>query len=110
MIKNGKVEEEGFKIGKEVVPTVSEKSEKGLGKFFNDSLSDKQNVREICKQLDDWMKTVEKSGLPGKYKACIYQHGKLSRLVWPLLLYDVPVTTVKTTATSYSRRWLVFTF
>ena len=55
------------------------------------------------------MKTVDKSGLPGKYKAWIYQHGILPRLLWPLLVYDVPMTTVEgmeTTATSYLRRWL----
>ena len=61
VIKNGKVKEERFKIGNEIIPTVSEKPVKFLGKFFDDSLSDKQNVRETCKQLDDWMKTVDKS-------------------------------------------------
>ena len=95
VIKNGKVKEERFKIGNEIIPTVSEKPVKCLGKFFNDSLSDKQNVRETCKQLDDWMKTVDKSGLPGKYKAWIYQHGILPRLLWPLLVYDGPMTTVE---------------
>ena len=53
VIKNGKVEEERFKIGNEMIPTVSEKPVKYLGKFFDDSLSDKQNVRETCKQLDE---------------------------------------------------------
>ena len=91
VIKNGKVEEERFKIGNEMIPTVSEKPVKYLGKFFDDSLSDKQNVRETCKQLDDWIKTVDKSGSPGKYKAWIYQHGILPRLLWPLLVYDVPM-------------------
>ena len=56
VIKNEKVKEERFKIGNEITPTVSEKPVKCLRKFFEDSLSDKQNVRETCKQLDDWIK------------------------------------------------------
>ncbi|KAL0159871.1 hypothetical protein M9458_043596, partial [Cirrhinus mrigala] len=36
------------------------------------------------------------SGLPGKFKAWIYQHGILPRLLWPLLKYQVPITTVET--------------
>ena len=39
------------------------------------------------------MKLLDKSGLPGKYKAAwIYQHGILPRLLWPLLVYDVLIT------------------
>ncbi|XP_063448172.1 uncharacterized protein LOC134727719 [Mytilus trossulus] len=109
VVKNGKVKEERFKIGDEIIPTVSEKPVKCLGKWFNNTLSDKLNVEDTYKQLDDWLKAVDKSGLPGKYKAWIYQHGILPRLLWPLLVYDVPMTTVEgmeRISNSYSRRWL----
>ncbi|KAI4902387.1 hypothetical protein NFI96_019478 [Prochilodus magdalenae] len=52
---------------------------------------------------------VDKSGLPGKFKAWMYQHGILPQLLWPLLVYDVPVTTVEgfeKKVTQYLRRWL----
>ena len=49
VIKNVKVKEERFKNCNEIIPTVSDKPVKCLGKFFDDSLSDKQNVRETCK-------------------------------------------------------------
>ena len=52
---------------------------------------------------------VDKSGLPGKFKAWIYQHGILPRLLWPLLVYDVPLTTVEgfeRKVSGYLRRWL----
>jgi len=38
---------------------------------------------------------VDKSGLPGKFKAWIYQHGILPRILWPLLVYEVPISTVE---------------
>ncbi|XP_076090373.1 uncharacterized protein LOC143062594 [Mytilus galloprovincialis] len=65
VVKNGKVKEERFKIGDEIIPTVSEKPVKCLGKWFNNTLSDKLNVEDTYKQLDDWLKAVDKSGLPG---------------------------------------------
>ncbi len=55
------------------------------------------------------MKRVEKSGLPGKYKAWCYQHGVLPRILWPLLVYEVPTSTVERLErriSSYLRRWL----
>ena len=40
---------------------------------------------------------------------CIYQHGVLPRLLWPLLVYDVPISTVEAmerALSGYIRRWL----
>ncbi|VDI54010.1 Hypothetical predicted protein [Mytilus galloprovincialis] len=96
VVKNGKVKEERFKIG-------DESNTNSLRE------ANKLNVEDTYKQLDDWLKAVDKSGLPGKYKAWIYQHGILPRLLWPLLVYDVPMTTVEgmeRISNSYLRRWL----
>ena len=82
---------------------------KCLGKYFDDTLGDTRNVSDTTKQLDTWMTTIDKSALPGKYKAWIYQHGVLPRVLWPLLVYDVPMTTVEAMerlASGYLRRWL----
>lgn len=38
---------------------------------------------------------MDKSGLQGRFKAWIYQHSILPRVLWPLLIYAVPVTTVE---------------
>ncbi|XP_033755855.1 uncharacterized protein LOC117338607 [Pecten maximus] len=90
VLKNGKMREHKFQVGDEVIPTVSEKPVKCLGKFFDDTLGDTRNVRVTGKQLEGWMIAVDRSALPGKYKAWIYQHGILPRALWPLLVYDVP--------------------
>ncbi|XP_033750531.1 uncharacterized protein LOC117334822 [Pecten maximus] len=55
------------------------------------------------------MRNIDKTGLPGKYKAWIFQHGLLPRLTWPLMLYEIGVTTVEglgRTINRHLRRWL----
>ena len=38
----------------------------------------------------------QKSGLPGKFKARVFQTGVLPRLLWSLLIYNVPLCKVET--------------
>ncbi|KAL7874517.1 hypothetical protein SRHO_G00054870 [Serrasalmus rhombeus] len=45
----------------------------------------------------------------GKFKAWVYQNGVLPRILWPLLVYAVPISTVETLERKVSnrpRRWL----
>jgi len=52
---------------------------------------------------------VDKSGLPGKFKAWIYQHGILPWIVWTHLVYEVPISTVEGFERRVSRllwKWL----
>ncbi|KAL7854779.1 hypothetical protein SRHO_G00169690 [Serrasalmus rhombeus] len=42
--------------------------------------------------LNTWLWAVDKSGLPGKFKAWIYQHDILPHLLWLLLVYEVLIT------------------
>ena len=52
---------------------------------------------------------IERSLLPGKYKLWCYQHGLLPRLSWPILMYDIPVSTVESiqkTVNRWLRKWL----
>ena len=83
VLKKGKVQDRfHFRINGELIPTVTGQPVKSLGKWFRSSLSDKESVTEMQQQCDDWMKAVDKSGLPGKYKTWIYQHGVLPRLLY----------------------------
>ncbi|KAK0134731.1 Retrovirus-related Pol polyprotein from type-2 retrotransposable element R2DM [Merluccius polli] len=94
------------------IPTISELGEvpiKSLGKFFDSSLRDTASIKSTCDELEGWLKDVDKSGLPGKFKAWIYQHGILPRVLWPLLLYEFPITTItdlERRVSCYLRRWL----
>ena len=51
---------------------------KALRMWYDDSLGDHRNINHV-KTLA-FTTNVDKSGLPGKYKAWIYQHGILLRL------------------------------
>ena len=52
VLQKGKVKDINFSIGDERIPTVSEKHVKSLGKWFNDSLDDKQSITEMRNQLE----------------------------------------------------------
>lgn len=91
------------------MPTVTEKPVKSLGRWYRADLSDKASVKEMLNQAEKWLKALERSGLPGKYKVWGYQHGILPRLLWPLLVYEVPLTTVEALErriNNFLRRWL----
>ena len=98
-----------FKINNQAIPTVEEKPVKCLGKWFNLNGKDTTTIEEVINQAEKWLKDVEKSGLPGSYKAWCFQHGILPRLTWPLFVYDFPLTTVEKLErkiSSFLRRWL----
>lgn len=44
-------------------------------------------------QLKSWLTTADNTGLLAKFKAWTYQHGILPRIVWPLLMYEFPIST-----------------
>ena len=47
-------------------------------------------------------------GLPGKFKAWLFQHGLLPRLMWLLTIYEVPMTSVESVERHVNknlRRW-----
>ncbi|XP_063056077.1 uncharacterized protein LOC134450154 [Engraulis encrasicolus] len=110
VLRKGKVEDKfRFNITGTAIPTITEKPVKSLGKVFDSSLKDATSIQTTCAELEGWLKAVDKSGLPGKFKAWVYQHGILPRILWPLLVYAVPVSTVETLerkVSNHLRRWL----
>ncbi|XP_052256524.1 uncharacterized protein LOC127861838 [Dreissena polymorpha] len=82
---------------------------KCLGKLFDASLQDRDNVKKLEEQVEEGLKKIDRCGLHGKFKAWLYQHALLPRLIWPLVLYEVPITTVEALERSTSRhlrKWL----
>ncbi len=110
VIRNGKLTNR-FKlhVQEEVIPSIEENPIKCLGKWFDDSLTDRNNITNTEKQTEEWLRRIEKSGLPGKFKAWLYQHGLLPRLMWLLTVYEVPMTCVEGVErkiNKYLRKWL----
>ena len=86
VICKGKVDDKfRFQVGGDI-PSVEDKPVNSTGKWFDSTLKYRSADKEAEQQ---WMRAIDKTGLPGKFKALIYQHGILPRIMWPLLIYDV---------------------
>lgn len=82
-----------MKIQEEEISSIEGISMKCLGKWFKESLIDKNSIEYTKKRFQTWLKIIDGSGLSGKYKVWIYQHGIVPRLMWLLLIYEVATTT-----------------
>ena len=110
VLKRGKVVDKfRFLVDGTAIPSIAEKPVTSLGKTFDCSLRDTASIKATITKLEAWLSAVDKSGLPGRFKAWLYQHGILPRILWPLLVYEVTMSTVETLErkiSSYLRRWL----
>ncbi|XP_052238630.1 uncharacterized protein LOC127849922 [Dreissena polymorpha] len=110
VIKKGKVTQKfTFQVQSEDIPSVVDNPIKCLGKWYDASLNDTSSINRTKNQLQDVLKQIDQTSLPGKFKAWLYQHGLLPRLMLPLMLYEKAVSTVEgieRTINIYIRRWL----
>ena len=93
----------------EKIPSIIGNPIKCLGKWYDETLCDRTDISRIEQQVSEGMRNIDKTGLPGKFKAWIYQHGLLPRIAWPLLLYEITATTVEKlerTINKHLRKWL----
>ncbi len=108
-IVKGELKNVRFSIDDDPIPTVSEQPVKSLGRWYNASLRDKDQVKQIRQDITSSLENINKTLLPGKLKLWCLQFGLLPRVIWPLTIYEVPITTVEKmerTITSYVKRWL----
>ncbi|XP_078587744.1 uncharacterized protein LOC144868686 [Branchiostoma floridae x Branchiostoma japonicum] len=110
IIKKGKVTSRfKLEVQGEPIPSIVGNPVKCLGKWFDDSLTDRKNASSTVAQTEEWLRRIEKSGLPGKLKAWLYQHGLLPRLMWLLTVYEIPLTSVEEMerkVNKHLRKWL----
>lgn len=108
-IVKGKLLDHRFHIGEEPIPTISEKPVKSLGRWYDASLKDKEQVEQLRKEVASGLENIDRSLLPGKLKLWCMQYGLLPRLLWPLTLYEVPLSKVEKlerVVNAYARKWL----
>lgn len=92
----------------EMIPSLVDNPTKCLGKWFDDSLSNRNNIGRLQTMVQEGLKNMEKTCLAGKFKAWIFQHSILPRLLWPLTIYEVPSSTAETleqTIIRHLRKW-----
>ncbi len=69
-----------------MTPLISEQPVKNLGKIFDVGLKDSTSIMKTSKDREELLTKVDKSGLPGRFKAWVYQHAILPGILWPLLV------------------------
>ena len=108
VVKKGRTADKShLSIAGTMIPTSSVCPVKSLGKIFNITLRDTNTIRAAVADLE--LARVDKSGLPGHFKAFIYQQAVPTRILWPLFLYDFPMTIVEAMERKincYPRWWL----
>ena len=104
IIKKGKITEQfQLMVQGEKIPFIIGNPMKCLWKWYDETLCDRTNISRIGQQVSEGMRNIDKTCIPGKFKAWIYQHGLLLRIAWPLLLYEITVTR---TINKHLRKWL----
>ena len=110
VIQKGKVTDK-FKLsiqGK-AIPSLTNNPIKCLGKWFDSSLTNKDSKERLQHQVAQVLRCIDKCDLSGKFKAWIFQHGLLPRLVWPLMVNEIPISSVEKVeqvVSKHLRRWL----
>uniref|UniRef100_A0A3B1JD36 Reverse transcriptase domain-containing protein n=1 Tax=Astyanax mexicanus TaxID=7994 RepID=A0A3B1JD36_ASTMX len=108
-ISKGKLVDQRFHIKETPIPLVSELPVKSLGRWYNASLKDSDQADQLRKETIKGLASIDKTLLPGRLKLWCLQFGLLPRLMWPLTVYEVPMTKVEKlerTVSSYIKKWL----
>ena len=91
------------------VTSIKEKPVKYLGKKYNKTLTDKEQIEETVGEVKQSLKKIEKCKVPGRYKAWMVQHMLLPRLLWPVTIYNFPTSKVnemQRQITAKLKKWL----
>lgn len=93
-IVKGQVTDQRFYVGGTPVPTVSEMPVKSLGRWYDVKLKDTEQFEHLKNDTSMYMECI-KTLLQGKLKLWCFQFGIIPRLLWPLTVYEIPITKVK---------------
>ncbi|KAJ8417382.1 hypothetical protein AAFF_G00286090 [Aldrovandia affinis] len=80
-IVKGELKDVRFCIGDDPIPTVSEQPVKSLGRWYNASLKDKEQVQQLRQDIVNSLDNINKTLLPGKLKLWCLQFGLLPRIM-----------------------------
>ena len=109
VILRGKISKRTLELNGKPITSITEKPVKYLGKSYNMKMDEKEQIEQTVNQAKSELKMIEKCRLPGRYKGWIVQHMLLPRIMWPLSIYNVPVSKVEEIQgkiTTSLKRWL----
>ena len=99
----------GLKLSGELIPNVSEKPIKFLGRWIRAEGKDGVIIKATHEDLITYLSRLDLSSLTGLQKCWGYQYMVLPKMKWPLAIYDIPISIVsrwEQTTNSYLRKWL----
>ena len=109
VIVKGEVSQRNLSINGEEITNITKKPVKYLGKTYNMTLGEKQQIEDAVKDISEGLKRIGKSKVPGRYKCWMVQHMLLPRAMWPMTIYNVPLSKVEEVQrkiTVAMKRWL----
>ena len=93
---------------KEITSVVAEKI-KYLGKEYNHTLSDKQQIEETVDKLKKGLKKINRTVIAQKCKCWILQNMMIPRIIWPLTIYAFPqskIEQMEKEITRFLKKWM----
>ena len=109
VIIGGKVSSKTPSIEGVPITSITEKPVKYLGKLYNKTLNEMEQAAEVLEELKIGLKKIDKTVIAGRYKAWMFQHMLLPRIMWPLTIYNIPeskVEEMQTLITGKLKKWL----
>ncbi|KAK3698838.1 hypothetical protein RRG08_028693 [Elysia crispata] len=98
-----------FTVASQQIPTVSQEPVKSPGRWYDSSMKDTKRGLETVELATEGVLAINRCGLQGKLKVWCLQFILISKLLWPLLVYEICSTTVEAIAAKINkptRRWL----
>ena len=88
------------------IPIVSDLPVKSLGRWYDGSMKDTNQVKETSKTLQEGLLKIDRCPLQGKYKLWCLQYVFIQMLFWPLLVYEISaVEKMEAKINKYTRKW-----
>ena len=98
-----------FSCYSEIIPSIHSNPVKFLGRSIDFSLTDKDAVENFVSAVLTGLDLIDKSSHKGIHKVWILQNMFISRLRWPLLIYEISLSVVmrmEQKISSFIRKWL----
>ncbi|KAK7929282.1 hypothetical protein WMY93_005677 [Mugilogobius chulae] len=108
-IVKGQLVSETFFVSEEPIPTILEKPIKSLGRWYNATLNDTEQIEQIRQDTIRGLKQINNTALPGKLKLWCFHFGLMPRLLWPLTIYEFTsshVNRLERLVNAQIRKWL----
>ena len=114
IMTNGKVHQEqhlliGDQNKKEKIPSIIDNPVRFLGRSISHELKDKDQVTSFCTMVSKGLSLIDKSFHRGVHKLWILQNLLVPRLRWPLLIYEIPLSSVvrlEQNISCFIQKWL----